>query len=276
MKYLIATLIFAVVQLVPIAQAAEYAECHDCSEAEYRSSALRHQPTRPYTGNYEVYVADVERAQLRRFRISEEYEPGLRFRFAKRLTPSVAELQSFHRYIEARAVILEGLDEIDFTFEVPPGHPVASAYDLWGSSRNRLLVQELINARLSLLERAFSNFFASASFLLNRSVSKLLVKVAFPDGSVAYFQLTGNIEDLVWSYLESQSLDADGNTIPDQLLDFSEYSGVFNAVSVRDFLLRAALYGIPIIDKGNGTSQVAVVCVQDANGDFSCVVSSVN
>lgn len=258
------------------AGAVEYAECHDCTVSEYQSTALRHQPLNGSSHNFEIYVADVERQQLTRFRVATESEPGLRFRYARKLAPAADELASFHAYLEARSAVLEGLDRIDFTFEIPAGFLVGSAYDLWGSNRNRLLVQEFINAELSFLERAFSNFFASASFLLNRNVSKLLVKVRFPDGSMAYFQLTGNEEDLVWSYLESQSLDADGNQIPDRLLDFSEYAGVFNSTSVSEFLLRAALYGIPIIDKGNGTSQVAVVCVQDASGNYSCVVTTVN
>ncbi len=276
MKYLLTATALVFLLLSQRAAAVEYAECHDCTESEYRSTALRHQPASGNPDTFEVYVADVTRQALRRYRVGTEREPGLQFRYAKRLTPAIAEQQSFNDYLQAREELLEGLDQIDFSFEVPPGFAVGSAYDLWGSMRNRLLIQELINAELSYLERAFSNFFASASFLLNRNISRLLVKVRFPDGSMAYFQLTGNMEDLVWSYLESQSLDADGNLIPDRLLDFSEYSGVFNAVSVRDFLLRAALYGIPIIDKGNGTSQVAVVCVQDANGDFSCIVTAVN
>lgn len=275
MRKLSTILIFAGLLTGQSAGAVEYAECHNCTETEYRSTALRHQPQTGDPDNFEVYVADVDRQQLRRFRVGTEAEPGLRFRYAKKLIPSADEQESFFAYLEARAVLLEGLDRIDFTFEVPPGHSVESAYDLWGSTRNRMLIQEFINAELSYLERAFSNFYASASFLLNRGVSKLLVKVRFADGSIAYFQLTGNMEDLVWSYLESQSLDADGNLIPDRLLDFSDYSGVFNSVSVSEFLLRAALYGIPIVDKGNGSSQVAVVCVKDANGNFSCVVTSV-
>ncbi len=177
--------------------------------------------------------------------------------------------------LEKRDQIIAALDALDFTVEVPPGHAVGSAYDLWGSNQKRLLIQELINAQLSFLEWAFSDFFATGSFLLDRKSSHLLVQVDFPDGSSAYFELGGKMQDLIWNYKEGQSIDADGNLIPDELTGFAGYAGQFNTLSVQDFLLRAALYNIPIVDQSSGSSRVAVICVQDANGDHTCFVSAV-
>lgn len=258
------------------AGATAYLECHDCSEAAYRDTARRHQPVNLAPDSYEVYVADILRGQLRRYRVTEEYEAGLRYRLLKQLVPAPAEQIRFDAYLAARNALMQELGALDFTVAIPPGHFVTSAYDLWGNSRNRLLVQEFINARLSFVERLMTDLFATGSFLLNRSVSHLLLKVTFPDGSVAYFQLTGKMEDFVWEYLEGRSLDAGGNQIPDRLQHFDNYSGIFHADSVQKFLMRASLYGIPIVNGGAVAGPVTVVCIRDANGGYTCFVNAIH
>lgn len=252
-----------------------YLECDQCSESDYEDLAAGLFADESTSLNHDVYVADVSRENLRRFRVFAESEPGAHHSYIARRQPATAQINAFNAYIEARSQILVELEALDFVIEVPPGYPVASAYDLWGNNQNRLLVQELINARLSFIERVFSDFFASGSFLLDRKSSHILVQVAFPDGSTAYFELTGKMQDLVWQYREGESIDADGNLIPDALAAFSGYAGLFNALSVQDFLLRAALYNIPVVDQSSGGGRLAVVCIEDASGQFSCVVSAV-
>lgn len=254
----------------------EYLECDNCTESEYRELARAHQPADPSSSEFDVYVADVEREILRRYRVLQENEPGMPLRIAVRRPAAAAELASFTAYIEVRNQLIAELDALDFSVEIPPGHFVGSAYDLWGSNLNRLLVREFINAELSFLELAFSEFFATGSFLLDRSASRIFVQVRFPDGSVAYFELAGKMQDLIWVYLEGQSIDANGNTIPDSLPDFAGFAGLFDAASVQDFLVRAALYNIPVTNEGAGSALLAVVCVEDAHGEYSCIVSSAN
>ena len=274
MKWIL-TAVLVLAQFPATAGAAhEYAVCDDCSEVQYREAAVAHMPADPDRPRYEVYVADIPNGNLRRFRVTVANEPGLYLKYAKELAPAETELANFAAFLAARAEILRALGVLDFTVEIPPGHFVGSAYDLWGSNRNQLLVREFINSELSILETAFSNLFAFGSFLLDRSASKLFIKVQFPDGSLAFFELQGKHEDLVWEYLQSKSTDQDGNIIPDRLSDFAGYSGLFNTLSVQDFLLRATLYGIPIVDQSDGGDHIAVVCVHAANGDYSCVTTS--
>lgn len=252
-----------------------YLECDNCTEADYVHLAGAYPAVSSDVAIVNVYIADVTRENLRRFRIFEESEPGTHFRTVRRRPPAAAELARFNAYIQARNQILNELDAMDFIIEVPPGHTVGSAYDLWGSNQNRLLVKEVINAQLSFLERLFSDFFATGSFLLDRNSSHILVQVNFPDGSSAYFELAGKMQDLIWVYREGQSIDADGNLIPDVLSGFADYAGLFDPLSVQDFLLRAALYNIPIVDQSAGGSRLAVVCIEDAHGQYACVVSEV-
>ncbi len=274
MRFLI--VVFNLILLSAPAQAAVFLECHNCTETAYRDAARRHQPIDSILDPFEVYVADVTRGQLRRFRVSEEHEAGLKYRVLRQLSPAPSEQLSFDAYLSARSALVHELGMLDFTVAVPPGHFVGSAYDLWGNSRNRLLVQELINAELSFVERVLTDLFASGSFLLNRRVSHLLLKVSFPDGSTAYFQLTGKMEDFVWEYQEGRSLDNEGNLIPDRLQQFENYSGIFHADSVQKFLLRAALYGIPIVNSGGDEAPVTVVCIRDAHGGYTCYVNAVH
>lgn len=254
----------------------DYVVCNDCTETDYRNAARHYQRAGPDALSYDVYVADLVRENLRRFKVVIESEPGSTFKYVRQIQVSSTELHRFNAFIAARAAIFAELGLFDFTIEIPPGHFVGSAYDLWGSNQNQILVREYINAELSILERAFSDFFVLGSILLDRSASSLIIKVRFPDGSVAYFELTGKMEDLVWQYLAGQSVDQDGNLIPESLLDYSEYSGLFKSDTVQDFLMRAMLYNIPIVEEGGDSDRVAVVCVQDANGDIFCVVRAVN
>ncbi|NNF52081.1 MAG: hypothetical protein HKN59_06555 [Gammaproteobacteria bacterium] len=249
-----------------------YLDCDNCSESRYQALAAGEAANNQIA---DVYVADVTRETLRRYSVMVESEPGMQFSRVVTRTPSASELAQFEAYIAARDQLIRELGLLDFTIEVPQGHPVASAYDLWGSNQNRLLIREHINAELSFLERAFSDFFATGSFLLDRRSSHILVQVDFPDGSAAFFELAGKMQDLVWEYRVGQSIDADGNLIPDSLSAFADYAGLFSAQNVLDFLMRAALYNIPITDHSSGSGRVAVVCITDSNGEFSCVVSPV-
>jgi len=270
MKFTVALLALAGLHGANVHAATLYLDCNDCSESRYESTAASQAAANLIS---EVYVADVTRENLRRYRVIVESEPGMHFSRVLRRTPSATETARFEAYLSAREQILDELDLLDFTVEVPPGYPVGSAYDLWGSNSKRLLIQEYINAELTFLERAFSDFFATGSFLLDRSSSHILVQVNFADGSSAFFELAGKMQGLVWKYREGESIDEDGNLIPDSLTAFSDYAGLFSAQSVLDFLMRAALYNIPVIDKSSGANRVAVVCIADSNGDFSCIVT---
>ncbi len=274
MKRFFVAVIILCSSLAEAGAAETYAVCDNCSEARYRETAIAVVPSNPGRPRYEVYVADISKGILRRFRVTVVNEPGLVLHHARSVSPEEAEMQRFEAFISARNEILQALNILDFTIVIPPGHFVGSAYDLWASHHNQLLVREFINAELSVLETAFSNLFAFGSFLLDRSSSRLFVNVVFPDGSLAIFELTGKREDLVWEYLAGQSIDQDGNLIPDSLPDFAEYSGLFNSVSVEQFLTRAMSYGIPIVDERNGNEPVAVVCIHSANGDYSCVATT--
>lgn len=274
MKWILTALVILAPMLTTAHALPNYAFCDSCGEAQYQATAIAFVPDDPDQPRYQIYVADVSKGELRRFRVIRVVEPGLDFEYAQRLDPSATELQRFEAFLAARNEVLQSLGMLDFTIEIPPGHFVGSAYDLWGSNHKQLLVREFINAELSIFEAAFSNLFAYGSFLLDRSASKLFIKVEFPDGSIALFELQGKREDLVWAYVRSESIDEDGNLIPDRLSDFSDYSGLFNAISVQSFLLRAALYGIPVVDRRDGDRRTAVVCVHSANGDYSCVATS--
>lgn len=255
--------------------ATSYMLCDYCSESEIRALASQSAPSRPGINRYDIYVANLNPTVLRRFRLTVVVEPETDYRHLRQLSPSASESLRFEQFAGARDQILRALGEMDFSIEIPPGHFVSSAYDLWGNHRNQLLLQEHINNELGFLETAFSNMFAYSAFLLNRRNSEFFVKVVFPDGTLALFELQGKTEDLIWTYRSSESTDQDGNLIPDTLEDFSAYSGLFNSVSIQGFLIRAGLYGIPLIDRRRAGSRIAVVCVHGAKGDYLCEATSV-
>jgi hypothetical protein len=226
-------------------------QCNDCGYNQ-REAAARQFVIDYKAGHYDIYVADISSKELTRFSVMIFSEPGMRSVRIRSVMPSVEMQDGFNHLLSVHKEFELYKTDYDAT-DLPSDFDVQSAFDLVGNLQAQRAVSNYLRDNFSGWFY-LSNLWSSVLGIFNQFLSSQWEWVVkFPDGSYASFtSVTFGVYELEYTYNKGESVDSEGNSIPEQSQNFVAFQGTFsNTTSLADWLEHARRYGISIVDQND-------------------------
>lgn len=213
--------------------------CSGCTFQQKADIARQLLPpgTAPNT-KHDAYIVDYDAETLTRFEVWNvaEYADNLYYTFASPAPVPALIQQQFAVDIAALKAFV--LTQEDITYDIPASvAPTAFHYQADSGVRTR--THAWLSNSLTFLER-LAVYQAGFVKILKVNI-QLVLKVRFPDGSIAHLEFLGEVDGVMWwRAVPGMTLDAEGNTIaaPDATLDAfnGTYSSQYNAIQMYHYL----------------------------------------
>jgi len=111
--------------------------CHGCSWNQYKRLALQQVPNSGPDLTTNVYIVDRNNRRVARYRVFKEYSEGMLYKYARNLTPSTSDQQTFQEDLAA-------FDEVQkisvIARSLPKTFTVKSAADIYKNGQAQLAV----------------------------------------------------------------------------------------------------------------------------------------
>ena len=231
MKYQVWILVLATVMASAAAEAGEYWKaCNSCSGSQAQRAAFWAVPLETF-GRHDAYVLDFDRETVRKYNVRWRYDPEFGDWESSVWRVSV-ESYIQHEFAQVVSVMKADVASLE-AGKLVPGSVVGSAFDLVHNSVNQRRVADFIIGNMSLWETIGAPFYVPLSMFGRIVDLNLTVSVTFADGSTARFVLTGvdgSLSELkyVFELVDGSARDADGNTIPRNVIEAAPFEGTFS------------------------------------------------
>jgi hypothetical protein len=242
------------------------AACHDCSDYRMRSAALKaHSRINLTGGTSGVFVFDYKRGKYQKYFINQERDGGV---YLAPISATAKEKEVFSKGKKSYNDAIATLRWENFTTELD-----YSPYEIerTGAYVNKIIDDYKQNASaIRKLNNAFGLFFSqlrTSIFHFNNLALHIKINLPNNSGSILFvINGTSSDGDLLFEVLEI--IDADGNIVPSNKVDFFRNTYIFEEPqNAREWREHADFYGVRVDGRLGGPrgSVIIIDC-----GSSSC------
>ena len=210
--------------------------CNGCSDSQVLRRAIRAVPV-DTPGQFEVYMMDFERVDLRKYSVKTFYDSRERS-YLTAARPVAVESHIEHEFVQGVHAIKRDITTLAVGKPIPE-EVTKSAFDIVHNTLLQRRVSDYINEHLSFWETIGAP--VSVPLMAFGKIVDLnfVISVTFSDGSTAKLALTGLEGTLTairytFELVEGSARDADGNLIPSNSTEAAPYVGVFSSQILAD------------------------------------------